>query len=830
MLAPPKLPQVYAPSHIGVTVRRPDGCPMCPYPLMDREPIVVPAAQVTDTPPGESFVSIAIGGMTCGACAVRIERRLNDLNGVEARVNYASERARIALSDNISIEQLVHEIEAAGYTAEPAHDNSLLTDYTVEVNRRVRSLGRRLVVSALIFMPLCDLSVAFSLVPRLRFPGWQWLLVALASPVLTWAAWPFYRAAVRNARHHTSTMDTLVSLGIVAATSWSLYSMFWRDTDRTPRSWLFVIAHQSGGAIYLDVAAGVTTFLLAGRYFEALCKRRSGDALRSLAAVGAKEVGLLDAMDVERRLPVDQLEVGDRFVVRPGETVATDGEVVFGHSAIDRSAMTGESVPVDVTPGDRVVGGTVSLGGRLVVRATDVGRDTQLAHMVRLVENAQNEKAAVQRLADRISVVFVPVVLATALVTLVTWLLIGGSTEHAVSAAISVLIIACPCALGLATPTALLVASGTGARLGIFFKGYQALEASRQIDTVVLDKTGTITEGCMAVTDVESAPGIERAVLLRWVGALEQASEHLVGRAIAAAARQELGALPPVDAFTARPGMGARGTVDGHDILVGKAELFVELAVAIPPAFAARCAEWEDLGRTAVLVGRDDAIVGAVAVADTIRPSAPAAVRELQLLGLRCVLLTGDNEPTARAVGAAVGVTEVVAGALPEEKVALIRRLQAQGRSVAMVGDGVNDGPALASADLGLAVGSGTDVAINAADLIIVRDDLRVVATAVSLARRTLTTIRGNLAWAFVYNVAAIPLAACGLLNPLIAAAAMGLSSGFVVWNSSRLRHVNVGDSAPAPPVVVSATGEAESEGDGTDGSVSELTERVLTR
>jgi cation-transporting P-type ATPase A/B/Cu+-exporting ATPase len=517
--------------------------------------------------------------------------------------------------------------------------------------------------------------------------------------------------------------------------------------------------------------------------------------LRSLAAVGAKDVAVLDATDVERRLPVAQLEVGDRFVVRPGETVATDGEVVFGYSAIDRSALTGESMPVDVVPGDRVVGGTVSVGGRLVVRATTVGRDTQLAHMVRLVENAQNEKAAVQRLADRISGVFVPAVLAIALATLATWLLISGSSEHAFSAAISVLIIACPCALGLATPTALLVASGTGARLGIFFKGYQALEASRQVDTVVLDKTGTITEGKMAVTDVEVAPGIERASLLLWAGALEQASEHLVARAIAAAAQEELGTLPPVEGFTALPGLGARGTVDGHEISIGRAELFVDPLATVPTNLAARRGEWEVLGRTAVFVGRDDVIVGAVAIADTIRPSAAAAVRELEALGLHCILLTGDNEPTARAVGAAIGVTDVVAGALPAEKVAVIRRLQSKGRTVAMVGDGVNDGPALASADLGLAVGSGTDVAINAADLIIVRDDLRVVATAVGLARRTLKTIRSNLAWAFAYNVAAIPLAACGLLNPLIAAAAMGLSSGFVVWNSSRLRHVIVGGS-----------------------------------
>jgi len=744
---------------------------------------------------GDTVVSIAIGGMTCGACAARIERRLNDLEGVKASVNYASERARVTLPADLPVDRLVEEIQSVGYGAEVVEETTQTTNDVTEVDQRARSLGRRLVVAAVLFMPLCDLSIAFSLVPRLRFPHWQWVLIVLAAPVLTWGAWPFYKAAIRNARHGTSSMDTLVSLGIAAATGWSLYAMFWRDTSSAPRTVLFVLAHQSGGAIYIDVAVGVTTFLLAGRYFEAWSKRRTGNALRSLAAVGAKEVAVLDAVGVEHRVPVAKLAEGDQFVVRPGEIVATDGEVVFGHSAIDRSAMTGESLPVDVASGDRVVGGTVSVGGRLVVQATKVGRDTQLAHMVQLVENAQNQKAAVQRLADRIAGVFVPAVLIIALVTLAAWLLLGGSTQQAFSAALSVLIIACPCALGLATPTALLVASGQGARLGIFFKGYQALEASRQIDTVVLDKTGTVTEGKMTVTDVEGTPGVERATLLRWAGALEQASEHLVARAIAGAAEAELGALPPVHQFTAQPGVGVRGTVDGHRISVGKVDLFANCMGTMPVIVAAKCAEWESLGRTAVLVGRDDVIVGAVAVADTVRDSAASAVQGLQALGLHCVLLSGDNEPTARAVGAEIGVTDVVASALPADKVAVIRRLQDDGRSVAMVGDGVNDGPALVCADLGLAVGSGTDVAINAADLIVVRDDLGVVVTAIELARRTLKTIRGNLAWAFAYNVAAIPLAACGFLNPLIAGAAMALSSGFVVWNSSRLRHV--GEPSP---------------------------------
>jgi len=750
----------------------------------------VTTAQLIGAPsPRETEVSLAIGGMTCGACAARIEQRLNRIDGVAAQVNYASERARVAVTADVPVERLIEEVQAAGYSATLAGEQVGAEDQAAEVDRRVRYLGRRLAVAGLLFMPLCDLSIAFSLVPSVRFPHWQWLMIALAAPVVTWAAWPFHKAAIRNARHGTSTMDTLVSVGVVAATGWSLYAMFWEDLGHTQQSIFYVLAHQSGGSIYLDVAAGVTTFLLAGRYFEAFSKRRTGNALRSLAAVGAKDVAVLDSTGTERRMPIAELAVGDRFVVRPGETIATDGEVVLGSSAVDRSAMTGESLPVDVEAGDRVVGGTVSVGGRLVVRATKVGRDTQLAHMVRLVEDAQNEKASVQRLADRISGVFVPTVIVISMVTLAGWLLSGSSSEHAFSAALSVLIIACPCALGLATPTALLVASGQGARRGIFFKGYQALEISRQVDTVVLDKTGTVTEGKMAVVGLEGAPGIDRADLLRWVGALEQASEHLVARAIAATARQELGSLPSVDRFVALPGLGARGVVDGSEISAGRVELFASSPATVPSGLAALSAQWESLGRTVVLVGRDGAVVGAVAVADTVRPSAAAAVRELQALGLHCILLTGDNESTARTVGASIGVSDVVAGALPAGKVAVIRRLQQEGRSVAMVGDGINDGPALASADLGLAVGSGTDVAINAADLIIVRDDLRIVPAAIVLARRTHKTIRSNLAWAFAYNVAAIPMAACGLLNPLIAGAAMAMSSAFVVWNSSRLRH-----------------------------------------
>jgi Cu+-exporting ATPase len=609
---------------------------------------------------------------------------------------------------------------------------------------------------------------------------------------VTWGAWPFYRAAVRNARHGTTTMDTLVSLGIISATAWSVYAMFWRDTDHVGHPLSYVIAHRSGGAIYLDVAAGVTLFLLAGRYYEAVTRRSTGNALRSLAEVGAKEATRLDPDDTEHLVPVDHLRVGDRFLVRPGETVATDGTVVAGRSSLDQSLVTGESLPVDVGPGDHVIGGTICDGGYLQVVANRIGGDTQLGHMVRLVEEAQNEKAGVQRVADRIAGVFVPCVLAAALLTLVGWLVAGGSTEQAFAAALSVLIIACPCALGLATPAALHVASGVGARHGIFFKGYQALEASCQIDTVLLDKTGTVTCGVMEVTDVATVTGVDTEALLRWVGAVEQASEHLVARAVVRRARAATDRLSVVDNFVALPGLGAQGVVDGLCISIGRPQLFATEAELPPDDLARHCSGWERQGKTTVMVSRDGLLVGAMALADTVRDSATGAVRGLRDLGLRTVLVTGDNRYTARAVADSIGVDDVIAGALPGDKVDEIRLLQQQGHTVAMVGDGVNDGPALASADLGMAVGSGTDVAINAADLIIVRDDLAVVVTAIRLAQRTIHTIRTNLIWAFGYNMAAIPLAACGVLNPLIAGAAMALSSSFVIWNSSRLRHFAV--------------------------------------
>jgi len=725
-------------------------------------------------------VTLALGGMTCGACAARVERALNGIDGVMAQVNYATERASVSLPAGVGIQRVIDEVASAGYTAELASDDpQRVAAAAAELDQRVRSLRRRFFVASVLFMPLCDLSIFLSIYPTLRFAGWRWFMVALAAPVVTWAASPFYRAALRNARHRATTMDTLVSLGIVAATGWSVYSMFF----------LLGVGHRAGGGIYLDVPAGVTTFLLAGRYFEAWSRMRSGNALRALAEVGARDVTVVDGAGREARRPIADLGVGEQFVVHPGERVATDGEVVAGRSAIDRSVMTGESEPVEVGPGDSVLGATVSLTGRVVVRATKVGRETQLGQMMRLVERAQNEKAQVQRLADRISSVFVPAVIVIAAGTLAAWLLTGSSATAAVSPALSVLIIACPCALGLATPAALFVASLTGARAGIFFKGYGALEASRHLDTVVLDKTGTVTEGRMVLVDLEAASGTEQDDVLRWAGAVERASEHPVARAVSAAAEHWVGELPGAEAFVAVPGVGVRARVEGHEVHVGRADGDGGAhGGSVPDALARRCREWEAMGRTVVVVRRDGAVIGVLAVADQIRPSAAAAVRALHALGLRCLLVTGDNESTARAVAATIGIDEVVAGALPAEKVAVIQRLQGAGRCVAMVGDGVNDAPALATADLGLAVGSGTDVAINAADLIIVRDDLRVAATAIGLARRTLRTIRGNLVWAFLYNLAAIPIAAAGLLNPLIAGGAMALSSSFVVWNSSRLR------------------------------------------
>jgi heavy metal translocating P-type ATPase len=648
------------------------------------------------------------------------------------------------------------------------------------------------------FVPLSDLSITLSLFPAYRFAGWQWVLVALAAPVALWAAWPFHRAALVNARHGACSMDTLVSLGVVAACGWSVYAMF--HLDRTSgASALAELAHASGGGIYLEVAAAVTTFLLAGRFYEARARSSAGQAMQKLAAATAKDVCVLGADGVERRVPVGMLRRGDTFVVRPGEKIAADGEVLSGESAVDRSMMTGESVPAETVAGDTVVAGTIALAGRLVIRAVEVGPDTQLAHLIALVGRAQADKAAIQRLADRVSGVFVPLVLAAAAVTLAGWLLAGAAAEHAFSAGLAVLIIACPCALGLATPAALVAACGRGAQLGIFIKGHHALESSGLIDTVVFDKTGTITSGQMTVTEAMAAPGTGQAELLRYAGAVEQASEHPIAAAISEAASVRVGTLPVAEGFQALPGLGARAVVDGHQVIVGREKLLRDQGTDIPPGLAGQWGSWEQDGRTAVLVGWDGRLRGAFAVADTIEPSAQAAVTELRRLGLRPVLLTGDNEATARAVATAVGIDEAIAGVLPADKAAAIKNLQARSHRVAMVGDGVNDGPALAAADLGMAMGAGTDVAISAADLILLRPDLTVVPDAIALARAARRTIRRNLAWAFGYNVAAVPLAAAGFLNPLIAAAAMTMSSVLVVANSLRLRRFRVASSRRKP-------------------------------
>ena len=737
-------------------------------------------------------VALAVSGMTCAACAARVEKKLNALDDVSATVNFATGRALVMAPESVPVMRLVEAVTQAGYQAEvpergAAGDGQAGVVAGGPEAAAVRDLRNRLIVALVFFIPLSDLSVLFSLFPWSRFPGWQWVLVALAAPVVIWSAWPFHAAALRNARHGSASMDTLVSLGITAACGWSLYAMFVLDRGQARMSLGQMLLHASGGGIYLEVAASVTTFLLAGRWYEARARRDAGDAMRELAAAGARDACVLDTDGTERLIPVAQLRAGERFVVRPGERIAADGEVEFGQSAVDRSMMTGESIPVEAAEGDTVTAGTVVLAGRLVVRAVHVGRDTQLAHLVDLVEHAQSQKAAIQRLADRISSVFVPLVLAASALTLAGWLLAGSPAEHAFSAALAVLIIACPCALGLATPAALMVACGRGARLGIFITRYQALESSRAVDTVLLDKTGTMTTGVMTVAAVLPADGTSREDLLRYAGAVEQASEHPVAAAIAGAARAELRELPQADRFVAMPGLGARGTVDGHDVIIGREELLAHLELAVPAGLASACRALEQAGRTVVMAGWDGEARGAVTIADAIKPTAAAAVTELRSLGLRTVLLTGDGQATAQAVAAQARTDDVIAGALPDQKVAVIRDLQSRGHRVAMVGDGVNDGPALAAADLGIALGSGTDVAISAADLIVLRDDLGAVPDAITLARGTLAVIRGNLAWAFGYNIAAIPLAAAGFLNPLIAGAAMALSSAFVVGNSVRL-------------------------------------------
>ena len=747
---------------------------------------------------------MSVQGMTCASCAARVEKKLNTIDGVAATVNFATEAAIVTAPAEVPVQQLIDAVEQAGYRAEildhgaggPPGGGPQEAAGTTPESATVADLRRRLVVALVLFVPLTDLSVLLSLFPWSRFPGWQWVLIAVAAPVVVWSAWPFHAAALRNARHGSVSMDTLVSLGITAACGWSVYAMFVLDRGQGGLSFTYLLLHASGGGIYLEVAASVTTFLLAGRLYEAKARRDAGDAMRELAAAGARDACVLERDGTEHRVPVTKLRAGQRFVVRPGERIAADGEVEFGQSAVDRSMMTGESVPADATEGDMVAAGTVVVAGRLVVRAEKVGRDTQLAHLVALVEQAQSQKAAIQRLADRICGIFVPAVLVASALTLAGWLLAGSPAEQAFSAALAVLIIACPCALGLATPAALMVACGRGAQLGIFITRYQALESSRAVDTVVLDKTGTVTTGVMAVTSVLAADGQSRETLLRLAGAVEQASEHPVAAAISAAAQAGLGSLPQAERFLAMPGLGARGSVDDHDVIIGRGDLFAHLGMTVPEDLAGQCNQQEQAGCTVVLAGWDGQVRGGFAVADRVKPSAAAAAAELKRLGLRTVLLTGDSQATAQAVATQAGLDEVIAGALPDHKVAVIRDLQARGQRVAMIGDGINDGPALAASDLGMALGSGTDVAISAADLIVLRDDLGAVPDAITLARGTLAVIRGNLAWAFGYNLAAIPLAAAGFLNPLIAGAAMALSSAFVVANSVRLRNFG----APATP------------------------------
>ncbi|GHE47952.1 carbonate dehydratase [Streptosporangium violaceochromogenes] len=744
----------------------------------------------TPAAPGGGEIELSIGGMTCASCANRIERKLNRLDGVTATVNYATEKAKVTYAAGIGPDDLVAQVEQAGYTAKlpPAPDEDTDADGGARPPEadELRPLRERLITSVVLGVPV----VAMAMIPALQFTNWQWLSLTLAAPVVIYAGWPFHRAAWTNLRHGTATMDTLVSMGTLAALGWSLWALFFgaAGTPGMTHPFAFTIERTDGsGNIYLEAAAGVTAFILAGRYFEARSKRRAGAALRALLELGAKDVAVLrDGREV--RLPAGRLKAGDRFVVRPGEKIATDGVVEEGSSAVDASMLTGEPVPVEVRPGDAVVGATVNAGGRLVVRATRIGADTQLAQMARLVEEAQTGKAAVQRLADRVSGVFVPIVIALAVGTLGFWLGTGGGAGAAFTAAVAVLIIACPCALGLATPTALLVGTGRGAQLGILIKGPEVLESTRAVDTVVLDKTGTVTEGRMTLTEVVTAEGEQEAQVLRLAGALEHASEHPIARAVARSAAERAGDLPVPEDFANVEGLGVQGVVDGHAVLVGRPRLLAEWSQHLPAELERALRRAQDTGRTAIAVGWDGRARAILTVADTVKPTSAQAVRDLRALGLTPVLLTGDNEAAARAVADEVGISEVIAEVLPAGKVDVVKRLQDQGRTVAMVGDGVNDAAALAQADLGLAMGTGTDVAIEAADLTLVRGDLRVAADAIRLSRRTLRTIKGNLFWAFAYNVAALPLAALGLLNPMIAGAAMAFSSVFVVSNSLRLR------------------------------------------
>ena len=745
---------------------------------------------LTETSPRPtSAVELVIGGMTCASCATRSEKKLNKLDGVTATVNYATEKARVIFPEGVTTDDLLQTVERTGYTASlPAVEREGGADAATGTDP-TDLLRHRLLVSVALAVPV----IAMAMVPAWQFRYWQWASLALAGPVVVWGGWQFHRAAWTNLRHGQSTMDTLISVGTLAAFGWSVYALFF-GTAGIPgmtHPFRFTLERSDGaGNIYLEAAAGVTAFLLAGRYAEARAKRTSGAALRALLEMGAKDVAVLRGEGDgarEERIPVDQLVVGMRFVVRPGEKIATDGTIEQGTSAVDASMVTGESVPVEVGPGDPVVGATVNAGGRLVVLATRVGADTQLAQMARLVEDAQNGKAEVQRLADRVSGIFVPVVIVLAAATLGFWVGTGAGWTAAFTAAVAVLIIACPCALGLATPTALMVGTGRGAQLGLLIRGPEVLESTRRVDTVVLDKTGTVTTGRMTLTEVVPAAGEDAGEVLKLAGALEDASEHPVARAIATAAR-EAGPVPTVEGFANSEGLGVQGTVDGHAVVVGRARLLADWSVAVPDQLGYAVSSAQQRGATAVVVAWDGVARGVISVSDTVKETSAVAIRELRALGLHPILLTGDNEAAAQEIASQVGIDEVIADVLPHEKVDVVKRLQAEGKTVAMVGDGVNDAAALAQADLGLAMGTGSDVAIEASDLTLVRGDLRSAPDAIRLARRTLGIIKGNLFWAFAYNVAAIPLAALGLLSPMIAGAAMALSSVFVVTNSLRLR------------------------------------------
>ncbi|MFH8253143.1 heavy metal translocating P-type ATPase [Microbacterium sp. B2969] len=746
-------------------------------------------------------VELDITGMTCASCAARIERKLNKLPGVEATVNFATERAHVR-SEGVPVEQLVAAVEAAGYAAAvPAPPASMHEDQPTTTDPELTSWRQRLIISAALSAPVA----LMSMIPALQFTNWQWLALTLTAPVVAWGAWPFHRAAAINARHGAATMDTLISVGVIAAFGWSLYALFFGGAGMPGMTMSFQLfgPPQAGGhELYLEVAALVTVFILAGRYMETRAKRQSGEALRALLELGAKDAAVVRD-GVERRIPVDQLAVGDTVVVRPGEKIPSDGVVVEGASAVDESMLTGESVPVEVGPGASVVGATVNAGGRLLVRVTRVGADTELARIAKLVEDAQTGKAEVQRLADRVSAIFVPIVIGLAILAFIGWALSGAPLEIAFTAAVTTLIIACPCALGLATPTALLVGTGRGSQLGILIRGPQVLEHTRRVDTIVLDKTGTVTEGAMSISAVHPTEGVSEQELLRIAASAEHGSEHPIARAIVDA----VPAPPAAEDFLAHAGQGVQAIVEGRLVVAGRAGWLAEQwAMRVPADLTARIAADEAAGATVIVVAWDGEPRGAISVADTVKPHSAEAITRLRKLGLTPILLTGDNAGAAYAVAAAVGIDDVRSGMTPAGKLDAIRDLQERGQVVAMVGDGVNDAAALAAADLGIAMGTGTDAAITASDLTIVSGDLLVVPDAIRLARRTLGTIKGNLFWAFAYNVAAIPIAMAALLNPIVAAAAMAFSSVFVVTNSLRLRRFRPLPGIPAATPVIRQT------------------------